>query len=93
MNPLEGRLIMISRLAAKCDELFSARAHVPLVIERDPARKVAFFGGPGRCTATESHEPAWSSAQSSLRRGLLSYRATMQLLGRLHGSCQCYARS
>ena len=32
---------MISRLAAKGDELFSARAHVPLVIERDATRKVA----------------------------------------------------
>src|SRR5215211_7217119 len=42
MNPLEGRLIMISRLAAEGDELFSARAHVPLIIECDPAGKVAF---------------------------------------------------
>jgi hypothetical protein len=41
MNPLERRLIVISRLAAKGDELFSARPHVLLVIERDAARKVA----------------------------------------------------
>jgi hypothetical protein len=41
MNPLEGRLIMISRLAAEGDELLSARAHVPLVVERDPAGKIA----------------------------------------------------
>ena len=32
---------MISRLIAKRDELFSARPHVPLVIEPDPARKLA----------------------------------------------------
>jgi hypothetical protein len=41
MNPLEGRLIVISRLIAKRDALFSARPHVPLVIEPDPARKLA----------------------------------------------------
>jgi hypothetical protein len=41
MNSLEGRLIVISRLTTEGDELFSARGHVPLIIERDPARKVA----------------------------------------------------
>jgi len=40
MNSLESRLIMISRLAAKGHELFAAWPHVPLVIERDAARKV-----------------------------------------------------
>jgi hypothetical protein len=34
-------LIVISGLAANGDELFSVRAHVPLIIERDAARKVA----------------------------------------------------
>jgi hypothetical protein len=42
MNPLERRLIMISRLTTKGDQLFSARPHVPLIIKRDPARDVAF---------------------------------------------------
>jgi hypothetical protein len=37
MNPLERRLIMISRLTTKGDQLFSARPHVPLIIKRDPA--------------------------------------------------------
>jgi hypothetical protein len=41
MNPLQRRLIVISRLAAKATSSFSARAHVLLVIERDAARKVA----------------------------------------------------
>jgi hypothetical protein len=41
MNSLEGRLIMVRRLAAKGDEFLSALAHVPFVIECDPARKVA----------------------------------------------------
>jgi hypothetical protein len=31
--------------------------------------------------------------QLSLRTGLLSYRATMQLPERHHGSCQCHERS
>jgi hypothetical protein len=41
MDALKRRLIVISWLAANGDELFSARAHVPLIIERDAARKVA----------------------------------------------------
>lgn len=49
MNPLEGRLIVISRLMAKRDELFSARAHVPVLIERDPPREACPCDDLGRC--------------------------------------------
>jgi hypothetical protein len=41
MNSLEGRLIMISRLAAEGNEFLSTWPHVPLIVERDPAGKIA----------------------------------------------------
>jgi hypothetical protein len=41
MNPLEGRLIVISRLMATRDELFYARPHVPPIIDGEPTRKLA----------------------------------------------------